>query len=241
MSAEVSKRSVAEARRQKLLARGKDRLSQITGGQPPSKQLARTLALSQHALLTPGFAVEDAGAEAAGLQLYEAQVSVAEENDTKADSQLLASDPGLTRSRSLPSKAATLLDATQTEQASAAELTDQQPKSPPPNTLWNTPRASDRYPCAFVCWLSASNLSTSYSDMYVCSRRENVRSESSKAFSFQTEEPKLETWAKYDQQDTTATNSTDTSNVKIVQISWHQVLSSTHHLRLDIEQKAQLH
>ena len=37
MSEEVSKRSIAEARRQKLLARGKDRLQQITQGQPQSE------------------------------------------------------------------------------------------------------------------------------------------------------------------------------------------------------------
>ena len=38
MSADVSKRSAAEARRQKLLARGKDRLQQITQGPTPSKR-----------------------------------------------------------------------------------------------------------------------------------------------------------------------------------------------------------
>jgi len=37
MSEDVSKRSIAEARRQKLLARGKDRLQQITQGQPQSE------------------------------------------------------------------------------------------------------------------------------------------------------------------------------------------------------------
>jgi len=46
MSQEVSKRSVAEARRQKLLARGKDRLQQITQGQPQSE--LRTLKLGAH-------------------------------------------------------------------------------------------------------------------------------------------------------------------------------------------------
>lgn len=67
-----------------------------------------------------------------------------------AEVTLLTTDKGLTRSRSLPQEATTPLASpnedcsAQPEPEGGPTQQQQQPKSPPPNSLWNTPRASDR-------------------------------------------------------------------------------------------------
>ena len=72
-------------------------------------------------------------------------------------SSLLTADRSLTRFQSLPNEATRSLEG-QAEEPSAqpdfqrkhegSPKQQQQPRSPPPNTLWNTPRASDR--CLFM-------------------------------------------------------------------------------------------
>lgn len=70
---------------------------------------------------------------------------------TEAWASLRSADQSLTRSQSLPQEATQPLEADAQEpipvdQAKPAISPEsEQPMSPPPNTLWNTPRASDRY------------------------------------------------------------------------------------------------
>ena len=71
---------------------------------------------------------------------------------TQTQTSLCSVDQSLTRSQSLPQEATQPLEADETEPLpvqhadTAARPEKDQPMSPPPNTLWNTPRASDRYP-----------------------------------------------------------------------------------------------
>ena len=71
----------------------------------------------------------------------------------EVDSPLLTADKSLTRSRSLPQEATRPLQGQAQEPSAPPDFErkpegrpkqQQQPRSPPPNTLWNTPRASDR-------------------------------------------------------------------------------------------------
>lgn len=163
-----------------------------------------------------------------------------------AEVPLLTADKGLTRSQSLPQEATRPLEG-QAEGCSAEpdlepkpegrpEQHQQQPKSPPPNTLWNTPRAADRCRSMFfmdqtkdvVCVVRVSGIQFEYCKVMrlmchsICCR-ENSRSESSKAFTFSTEKPKLEAWAKYDKPVAFASGETG-QTTHIRHISWHQVL-----------------
>lgn len=160
-----------------------------------------------------------------------------------AEVPLLTADKGLTRSQSLPQEATRPL-AGQAEDGSAEpdlepkpegrpEQQQQQPRSPPPNTLWNTPRAADR--CRYMFLMDQFRDSLFHEGsiqvefckvlLLMChsvSCRENSRSESSKAFTFSTEKPKLEAWAKYDKPAACASGGAGQS-VHIRHISWHQV------------------
>ena len=71
----------------------------------------------------------------------------------EVDSLPLSADRSLTRSQSLPQEATRPLEGQADEPSPQPDLKQkpdgrpkqqQQPRSPPPNTLWNTPRASDR-------------------------------------------------------------------------------------------------
>ncbi|KAL3146107.1 hypothetical protein ABBQ38_015456 [Trebouxia sp. C0009 RCD-2024] len=190
MSAEVNKRTAAEARRQKLLARGPDRLNQIIQGKPKNKpdSTETYVVLESHAKAEPSMA--------------------------EPESPLLSTDKSVTRSQSLPLQVTKPLESqadepsSQKEPEPAGRPMQQQPSSPPPNSLWNTPRASDRA---------------------------NMRSESSKAFALPTEEPKHELWAKYDEAAASIFSKSD-QPVSIRHISWHQAVAAavqtTHLLRL---------
>lgn len=71
---------------------------------------------------------------------------------TPLQTSLCSVDQSLTRTHSLPQEATQPLEADANEPLpvrhaeTAARPENDQPMSPPPNTLWNTPRASDRYP-----------------------------------------------------------------------------------------------
>ncbi|KAL3155677.1 hypothetical protein ABBQ32_012703 [Trebouxia sp. C0010 RCD-2024] len=128
-------------------------------------------------------------------------------------SAVLSTDKSLTRSQSLPLQATKPLESQADEPSSQKEPEPagrpmQQPSSPPPNSLWNTPRASDRA---------------------------NTRSESSKAFALPTEEPKHDLWAKYDEAAACTSRRSD-QPISITHISWHQAVAAavqtTHLLRL---------
>lgn len=70
----------------------------------------------------------------------------------QTQTSLCSIDQSLTRSQSLPQEATQPLEPDVNEPLpvqhadTAARPEKDQPMSPPPNTLWNTPRASDRYP-----------------------------------------------------------------------------------------------
>ncbi|DBA79634.1 TPA: hypothetical protein ACH3X1_008317 [Trebouxia sp. C0004] len=198
MSEEVSKRSIAEARRQRLLARGKDRLQQITQGQPQKD-------------------VADHGAEVPHLELgREGQNIDAATPLTQTQTSLCSVDRSLTGSHSLPQEATQPLEPDETEPffvqhdaETAARPESDRPMSPPPNTLWNTPRASNR------------NRSSD---------------DAAQTFTASAEEQKMATWAKYNEQAAELISKADKNKAKQRQISWHQAtaaaVQTTHLLRL---------
>ncbi|DBA83477.1 TPA: hypothetical protein ACH3X2_006408 [Trebouxia sp. C0005] len=196
MSEEVSKRSIAEARRQKLLARGKDRLQQITQGQP-QKDVADSSAEVPHV---------EAGRESQNIN--------AASPLTQTPTSLCSADQSLTRSQSLPQEVTQPLRAGVNEPLpvqhaeTAARPAKDQPMSPPPNTLWNTPRASDR---------------------------NRSGDEAAQTFTASAEEQKMANWAKYDEQAAELISKAD-NRAKRRQVSWDQAtaaaVQTTHLMRL---------
>lgn len=184
MSEEVSKRSMAEARRQKLLARGKDRLQQITQGQPQKD-------VADHCAEVPHMEI---GRESQNIDAA-----------TPLQTSLCSVDQSLTRSHSLPQEATQPLEADANEPLpvrhaeTAARPENDQPMSPPPNTLWNTPRASDR---------------------------NRSGGEAAQIFTASAEEPKMANWAKYNEQAAELISKADKTKAKLRQISWHQASSA---------------
>ena len=115
MAAPIDKRSAAEARRLKLLSRGRNRMQQITQGQSQGAVQVTTetaQAPAPHSQPTPCIEL---------------------------------SDRVLSRSQSLPHAPTHSTDVSFSDQSVPPHTpSDQQPMSPPPNSLWDTPRASDR-------------------------------------------------------------------------------------------------
>jgi len=118
------------------------------------RSLVPTCAVSCHNL--DSFCTEDVADHSAEVPHFE----TGRENQnidaatplTQTQTSLCSVDQSLTRSQSLPQEATQPLEADVNEPLpvqhaeTAARPANDQPMSPPPNTLWNTPRASDRYP-----------------------------------------------------------------------------------------------
>lgn len=134
---------------------------------------------------------------------------------TPLQTSLCSVDQSLTRSHSLPQEATQPLEADANEPLpvrhaeTAARPENDQPMSPPPNTLWNTPRASDR---------------------------NRSGGEAAQIFTASAEEPKMANWAKYNKQAAELISKADKTKAKLRQISWHQAtaaaVQTTHLLRL---------
>ena len=83
-------------------------------------------------------------------QILDEPHAKAETPTAEPESPLLSTDKSVTRSQSLPLQATRPLEsqaeevAAQREPEPAVRPMQHQPSSPPPNSLWNTPRASDR-------------------------------------------------------------------------------------------------
>lgn len=122
-AAESSKRAAAEARRLKLLSRGKDRLYKITQGSAEATPADRSLEFStteRHA---------DASEPAA--------------SGTDGSNSDVLDDRGPSRSQSLPQSHDQLQEDVTPRETEPSSMPDE-PMSPPPNTLWGTPRAPTR-------------------------------------------------------------------------------------------------
>ncbi|KAL0025858.1 hypothetical protein WJX79_007562 [Trebouxia sp. C0005] len=125
-----------------------------------------------------------------------------------------SADQSLTRSQSLPQEVTQPLRAGVNEPLpvqhaeTAARPAKDQPMSPPPNTLWNTPRASDR---------------------------NRSGDEAAQTFTASAEEQKMANWAKYDEQAAELISKAD-NRAKRRQVSWDQAtaaaVQTTHLMRL---------
>lgn len=190
------------------------------------RSLVLSFAVSCHNL--DSFCTEDVADHSAEVPHFE----IGRENQniattlTQTQTSLCSVDQSLTRSQSLPQEATQPLEADVNEPLlvqhaeTAARPAKDQPMSPPPNTLWNTPRASDRYPvnifmsvCAVRHWLTSC----------LVILRNRSGGEAAQTFTASAEEQNMANWAKYDEQAAELISKADTSKAKLRHFSWHQV------------------